>query len=191
MLKAKLLTYTEDVHLEPCIIGDVHEFLCVPLHIPFLCARGWLVPPTFVMAARGVSVTELAQGTLQAKRVYDAFHAGFNNSSLRIRELGDIIRYLHDILDKIHKVVERLGTVFPGGPSFRRRLEACGDFIDRHSELRPVESIRTGTKSSLSQRTRRIWQTGGQSFDSDAEKLKRALILELQRLNIFILVCAL
>lgn len=151
----------------------------------------WLVLPTFVMAALGFSVTELLQATSQAKRVYDAFYAGSNSASLRIRELGEIIRYLHDILDNIRKIVERFGTVFPGEPSFRRRLEACGDFIDRYSDLRPLESTGLDAKSSLPQRARRVWHTGRYSFTSDAEKLKSSLILELQKLNIFILVFAL
>jgi hypothetical protein len=126
---------------------------------------------------------------VQAKQVYGAFHDEFDSTPNRILELAETINHLHDVLDNVRKVMEWYGLFFPEESSFCRRLEECEAFIGRHSELEPAELVSV-ERDDRSRRMRRVWQTTRYAFDNDAVQLNHDLILELRKLNTFIVVLA-
>lgn len=146
------------------------------------------------MAAPGFSVTDLLQAADKAKHVYNTFYGEFDNAPARIQELAETSKYLHDILENVRKIVEWYGVVFPGESSFNKRLEECDTFIDKYSALQPIDpadasAIANG--KTIPQRFRRVWLTTRYAFNHNSDRLKDGLLLEMQKLNTFILVYAL
>ena len=144
------------------------------------------------MAAPGFSVFELLQAADKAKHVYNTFYGEFDNAPSRIQELAETSKYLHDILENVRKIVEWYGVVFPGESSFNKRLEECDSFIKKYSALQPVDPAdASSSDKSVQQRFRRVWLTTRYAFNHNSDELKAGLLLEMQKLNTFILVYAL
>jgi predicted nuclease with TOPRIM domain len=143
------------------------------------------------MAFPGISALEIVKIIAKAKEVYEAFADDYQNAPNRIKELADTIKYLHDILEELRIQLETYRADYPGSNSFAKKLQECEAFVQRYSELRPVEySEPSSSRSRLSHAARRVWQTTRWAF-ADATQLKEGLSQEMLKLNTFILVFAL
>ncbi|KAK2755574.1 hypothetical protein FQN54_006514 [Arachnomyces sp. PD_36] len=146
------------------------------------------------MAAPGFSVFELLRAADKAKHVYNTFYGEFDNAPARIQELAETSKYLHDLLENVRKIVEWYGVAFPGESSFSKRLEECDSFISKYSALQPVDTSDAGVSANgktIQHKVRRVWLTTRYAFNHSSDQLKGGLLLEMQKLNTFILVYAL
>ena len=140
------------------------------------------------MTVPGFSVSELIAALKTVTNVYDAFFDDFQNAPARIRELAETSKYLHDILENFLTLLAHYGGVFPAETTYRRRLAECEAFINKYSELKPVDP--TNERCKLPQRYRRVWQTTKFAFD-DVQSLEHRLSLEIQKLVPYIVLFAL
>ena len=142
------------------------------------------------MSVPGFSVTELLQALKQAKKIVDCFADEFESASSRVTELKDTLDFSFDILYQVQTIVRSYGVQFPGAQTFGKRLQETERFIGRYLDVLPNSRERNETRYRLKHGIKATWQTIQFSFDETAHQLNNGLIMEMQKLQTWILVSA-
>jgi hypothetical protein len=155
----------------------------------------WLAKRLVMAATPGFSVSELIQAIGACKSLYTAFVDEYESAPAKIKELVDTCKYLQNVLEDVKSLLEYYGDVYPNESSFQRKLDECDDFINKYRSLKQ-DYLKSVGEATVTARTRiaweKAWQTGRYPLDDvRARDLKDGLLLEIQKLVLFILVFAL
>lgn len=139
------------------------------------------------MGTPGYSVHDLLQTISKCKAIYNAFRSEYDNAPARVQELVDTCQYLHDVLGNVKWMFGN--NIYPQEATFSYKLRECEAFINRYSHLKQGFEKMHGSRKD---KWLKAWETTQYAFeDKNAEKLKAALSLEMQKLVLFIVVFAL
>jgi hypothetical protein len=150
------------------------------------------------MASPGFSVNDLLEAASKCRDIYHAFRGEYDNAPSRIQELVDTCKYLDDVLQAIRGIFG--DNYYPQESSFASRLNECEAFINRYKLLKNDFTRSNGASNGAGKEqwlklwdaTQRAYQTSRYAFEvEEAQRLKDALSLEIQKLNLFILIFAL
>lgn len=141
-----------------------------------------MIPPP------GFSVSELIQGIIAARNIYQVFFDEDSGAVARIAEIEATLTFLENILKQVQAIVVHYRLAFPSEVALKRKLHESEKFLKDYCELTP-QSLADPSSRNVLRRVRRLGQTAHfAAFERDADRLNAGFSIEMQKLMAWIFV---